>query len=329
MVLRRVCIVHNPEAGPASHRQLTGVVASRLREIGHEVRVDLTRGPGHGTDLAERALHDGFNLVVAAGGDGTVNEVLQPLAGSDAILGVIPAGTVNLWATEAGLPARPDALARLLSAGDVRRIDVGRVGGRRFLLMASVGLDAATVQGLNLALKRRVGRLAYGASFLTLATRYRGSAVNISLDGRIVRCTALALVVGNTRRYAGPFLATNHAVADDGMLDVVVVRGETILDGVGQLGAIASGFSALRQRLLYGRARVVVVESETAIPLQVDGDFHGFAPARFETLPCALRVLTGVPEPGLFAGNAPATVVARRAAAAGRNEEGARRVEAG
>lgn len=315
MDLRRVCIVHNPGAGHASRRELTQDVARRLRSMGHEVRVDVTRATGHGSDLASRAIRDGYDLVVAAGGDGTVNEVMQPLVGTGVILGAIPAGTVNLWATEAGLPARAGALAALLSAGDVRQVDVGRVGGRRFLLMASLGIDAATVQGLNLELKRRFGRLAYGASFLSMAPKYRGTKVRILLDGKVECCTALMVVVGNTRRYAGPFRATNHAIADDGMLDIAVLRGDTVQDGLSQLAAIISGASILRRSLLYGRARVIEVESESAIPLQVDGEFHGFAPARFEALPCALRVVTGVPESGLFGRPAPAVHQPREAVA--------------
>jgi YegS/Rv2252/BmrU family lipid kinase len=300
MELRRICIVHNPGAGRRSGGALTRSVAQRLREMGHAVRVDATHAPGHASELAERAISDGFDLVVAAGGDGTVSEVLQPLAGTSVIMGAIPAGTVNLWATEAGLPAQADSLARLFSAGHARSMDVGRVGDRRFLLMASLGLDAAAVQAMNLQLKRRIGRLAYGVSVLSLGAKYRGTPVRISLDGRVVNCTALVMVVGNTRRYAGPFFATPHAIADDGMLDVAVLRGDGVLEGLGQLGAIMTRSPALRRSMLYGRARVIEVESERPIPMQVDGDFYGFAPARFEALPSALRVVTGVPQAGLF-----------------------------
>lgn len=299
---RRVLIVHNPVAGRRARRGLTGAVARRLCAMGHEVRVDVTRGPGHGSELASRAIGEHFDLVVAAGGDGTVNEILQPLAGTDVVMGAIPVGTVNLWAAEAGLPLEPKSLADVLSFGEVQRIDVGQVGPRRFLLMASLGLDAATVQALNLNIKKRFGRLAYGASFLSVAYKYRGCELQLSLDGKLIHCTALMLVVGNTRRYAGPFLATPHAVADDGMLDVAVIQGDGILDGLGQLGAIVCGSAALRRSMLYGRARVIEVESLSPIPLQVDGDFHGFAPARFETLPGALRVAIGRPAAGLFSG---------------------------
>jgi diacylglycerol kinase (ATP) len=268
--------------------------------MGHDVRLEATRGPGHGSDLAEGAVREGYELVVAAGGDGTVNEVVQPLVGTHVAMGAIPIGTVNLWAAEAGLPAQADLLAGVLSRGDTRRIDVGRVGGRCFLLMASLGLDAATVQGLDVTLKRRVGRLAYGASFLSLASGYRGSRLRISLDGKELRCTALVLVVGNTRRYAGPFLATPHAIIDDGMLDIAVLRGDGILDSLGQLGAIVSRSTALRRSMLYGRASTIDIQSEAPIPLQVDGEFLGYAPARIETLPAALSVVVGTPKYGLF-----------------------------
>jgi diacylglycerol kinase (ATP) len=296
----RICIVHNPIAGrPAASHQAADV-AKCLVDAGASVDVVDTRGKGHAGHLAAKAVLEGYGMVVAAGGDGTVNEVIQALVGTDVIMGVIPSGTVNLWAREVGAPSTPSELARFLIDSPVRRVDVGSTGGRFFLLMAGIGLDAAVVEGVDPNLKKRAGRLAYAVSLGSLARGYRGTKVRISLDGRSRGCTALAIVIGNTRRYAGMMMATPHAIADDGMLDVTVVHGDNLLQGLSQVATMMAGVPSLRRRVFFGRAKLVEVHADVALPMQVDGDSAGVSSSRFESLPGALRVVASDRCGGLF-----------------------------
>jgi YegS/Rv2252/BmrU family lipid kinase len=266
------------------------------------VDVLVTVGRDHATKLAQRAVDSGCELVVAAGGDGTLNEVLQALAGTNAILGVVPVGTVNLWAAEAGLPASADELVQLFHALQPRRVDVGLAGDRHFLLMASIGLDAAAVQTVDARLKQKIGRWAYAVSLARLAGKYKGSDIRVSIDGTAIRSTALMMVIGNTRRYAGRLQVTPDAIADDGLLDLVVVRGGRVWNGLPQVVAVLTGIPALRRSLLHGRARTIEVDSEEPLPIQIDGDFYGFTPVRLGVQPGALRVIVGPrATPGLFA----------------------------
>jgi diacylglycerol kinase family enzyme len=192
-------------------------------------------------------------------------------------------------------------LAQLIDEPMVCRVDVGTVGDRRFLLMASLGIDAAVVQGVATRLKRTIGRWAYALTLTGLAAGYRGAEVRLALDGREVRCTALMVLLGNTRRYAGRFRTTPLAIADDGMLDIVVLQGGRIWEGLPQAGAMLAGIPALRRSVLQSRARLVEIDSDVPLPIQVDGDFYGFTPARFEVIPRALHVLVGPGRaPGLF-----------------------------
>ncbi|MGH2346175.1 MAG: diacylglycerol/lipid kinase family protein, partial [Chloroflexota bacterium] len=271
-----------------------------LRKLDRQVEVELTRGVGHATALAAQAVRERYPLVVAAGGDGTLNEVLQPLVGTGVGLGVLALGTVNLWARETCAPANPEALAELLDRGPFRWVDVGQAGSRYFLLMAGLGFDAAVVAGLSTALKRRLGRAAYALAAARLAPFYRGSRIRLRLDGHEERMTALLVLVSNTRRYGGNWQAIPHAVADDGLLDVLVIRGERFWTGVPQVGALLGG-ARRRHAVFQKRAAEIVVEAERMLPMQVDGDGAGLpAATRIVTVPRALRVLVAENPYGLF-----------------------------
>lgn len=287
---RHVLIINNPASGrPGAHRAVSRV-AIGMRAAGWRVDIEATTHRGHATILAAQATLAGIPLVVAAGGDGTVNEVLQALVGTGTALGVVPVGTVNLWAAEAGIPFDTDGLVALLSGSSHRLVDVGLAGSRHFLLMAGLGFDAAVVQAVPAALKRRLGRWAYAVAGVEIAGRYAGTPVRLRLDGREVRCTLLMMVVGNTRRYAGSFRATPHAVADDGQLDVCIIRGEHPYCSLPQLGAGLTGLSLLRHSVMRARAAQIEVLPESGLPMQIDGDFAGLAPMYISVRPRSLLV---------------------------------------
>lgn len=298
---RQVLIIHNPASGrPGSHRAVYRV-AQGMRVAGWRVDVEATAHRGHATILAAQAASEGISLVVAAGGDGTVNEVLQALVGTRTALGMLPVGTVNLWAAEARIPGDTDRLVALLSGPSRRLVDVGVAGSRYFLLMAGLGFDAAVVQAVPAALKRRIGRWAYAVAGAGVAGRYAGTPVRLRLDGRELRCTLLMMVIGNTRRYAGGFRATPRAVADDGQLDVCIIRGEHPFGSLPQLGAGLAGLSLLQHSVVRARVARIEVLPEFGIPMQVDGDFAGFAPAHISVRPQSLLVAApNDPRNGLF-----------------------------
>ena len=187
---RRVLFIANPRArGLAAGKRLDGAVRAVAAESGLDARLVWTQRPGEAGDLAREAWADGVDLIFACGGDGTLNEVLNGLDGVPAeagpAVGIVPGGTANVWAREAGIPRRSPAAAirAQIDAAPVR-VDLGRVqfgageeapaGGRRFLLMVSLGFDAAAVASVSPALKRRLGQLAYIWAGLRTAWRDRG-----------------------------------------------------------------------------------------------------------------------------------------------------------
>ena len=302
----RAWLIENPAAGQTNWEQQVRAAAATLRAAGWEVAVRRTARPGDATTLAREAVAAGCDVVVVAGGDGTVNEALQGLAGQRATaLAVLPAGTVNVWATELGARARDD-IAREIARGRRSTIDLGRVNGRYFLMMASAGFDAAAnadvADGYLKPLKRRGGLIPYVISALATLLRFRAPTVQLDLDGESIASRVLMVVAGNTRLYGGIAEITSQARADDGLLDVCVLTGR------GPLDMVRRTWSVLRRRqeadpgIIYRQARRVVLDPASPLHVQADGEDAGFTPCAFEAVPDALDVVVLSDTPPGFLG---------------------------
>ena len=292
----RARIIANPRSGglrlPLALNQLNQVAAA-LTEAGLPVEVCLTKRPGHARKLAREAVRAGMEMVVAAGGDGTVNDVIQELAGHDTALGVLPLGTVNVWARETGIPlSLPDA-ARVLLYGARRRVDLGRAGTRYFLMMAGIGFDAEVARRVEQSLLKRIGLklLDYLTTVGVLGVTQKPVRVRIRRDGRGRELSALMVVIGNTRLYGGALTFTRHAVADDGWLDVVVVGGGGLVYRLGILRNALLRRPRRGPRVRYHQARSIRVEADEPLPVQVDGEVVGTLPMSFSVAPLALTVI--------------------------------------
>ena len=286
----RATLIHNPASGRASRHSGLSAACQQLARHGWSVRMEATAGPGAATTLAREAVRRGDDVVIVAGGDGTINEAVQALAGTPVALGVLPVGTVNVWAREIGLPARAGAAAAALAEGECRTIDLGRAGDRYFLLMAGAGFDGAVTGLVDPSIKRRMGRWAYVIAAARLALRYGGTDATMDIDGRIVRCRLLLAVIGNTRLYAGRFNLT-AAIADDGLLDVVLFAGHRLWDDVPRLLKVLVGRAPREPGVMYFRTRRLHLSAVETMAVQVDGDYIGTTPIEFTVAPAALRVI--------------------------------------
>lgn len=312
---KRALLIYNPNAGAAgtspflvplgpqpTQAETIEEVLRAWRAAGWTITAQGTNGPDHATILARAAAMRNYEVVIAFGGDGTVNEVVNGLAGSTTALAALPSGTVNVWVRELGLPIQPLAAAQLLLEGTIRPVDLGRAGERYFLMMAGIGIDAAVTSEVRSEEKRRLGALAYVLRILSLAGRYRGTRTTLTLDGRRIKGRLLQVVVGNSRLYAGVFKVTHHAVIDDGLLDVCVIKGDHLYSLPRHAISILLRRHTLNPEIDYYRGRNIAIESTTPLPVQVDGEAIGYTPMTFEVVPGGLRVLLPkvVPQ-GLFA----------------------------
>jgi diacylglycerol kinase (ATP) len=301
---QRAVFIANPAARRLPRRgdleRSTRVAASAH---GLEAKIIWTDAPGHATELAREAEQTGANLVFACGGDGTLNEVLNGICGDEIVVGQVPGGTVNVWAREAGIPISPEAAIRAqLEAGDLR-IDLGRAGSRRFLLMASAGFDARAVATVSQRLKRRAGPLAYLIAATRTVWRDPGFRLDLTLDDQPpLRVDAGMMVIGNTRNYGGRGSVTLEASAVDGRLDIVAFLGHGAVATARMLPGVVLGRHLQSGRVLYRRASRIVVRpalGEDLPAMQVDGDTAETATDIYVE-PAAVRMLVPRPERPLF-----------------------------
>lgn len=308
-------VVFNPAAGQAEilERDLNAA-AEVWRRHGWDVELCPTAAAGDGTRLARRAAEQGYDLVVAAGGDGTINEVVNGLAGSATALATLPLGTMNVWARELSMPLQPLAAAEALLGWRVRPIDLGMAGERYFLLMAGIGFDAAITAGVKTEEKRRLGALAYVLRGIEQALNIRGARARLILDGRTIKGRVLMTVVGNTQLYGGLVKITHRASIDDGLLDVCVIRGDNFFSALRHTIAILRQRHSRDPEIEYYRARTIQIVARPRLPVQVDGDAIGETPMTFQVAPGALRALLPADLPEDLLQQPPAAEpVARRA----------------
>lgn len=285
---RLMWIVFNPTAGAARRRRL-----ERAAALLPSTRIVETTAPGHATQLARAAVASGARVVVAAGGDGTIAEVAAGLMGSDVTLGILPFGTANVLARELGLPLRAEPAARVIAAG--RRgvlhpcLAEGAQGSRLFVQMLGIGFDAAVVDALPPALKRRLGPLAYVVETLRQLPGYGFPPIRFRADGGAwEECAALLVMKG--RFYAGPFIVAPGAQAGmEGLRLVIQRRG-----GVGRtlLAGVALPLGLLPRLSFVTQACCTSLEVEgTGLLAQADGDRAGAPPLRVTDAASPLAVI--------------------------------------
>lgn len=288
----RAYLIVNPVAGGRLLRQTALRRAfGYLESQGVALDIEQTLAPGQATELSRRAAGLGYDLVIACGGDGTISEVANGLAGSGVPMGVLPSGTVNIWATEAGIPRDPMKAVRVLLQGQTRSVDLGQAGLRYFLLMAGVGLDGAVVRNLSLPMKRSLGWIAYVLTGVWTVAGFRGSQVALLVDGQRLDRHVVWIVIGNTRLYGGVVTATPKAKADDGLLDLCIFSGRGFLSSARYMIALLAGRHLSLKGVEYRHCKKVSVESVRLLPIQADGDHIGYTPQTFRIAAGALRVV--------------------------------------
>ena len=289
-----VAVIINPVAGGRRSLAPDERVRLALRALERhrvEGRVELTRAAGHGTELARRAVADGCGLVVAWGGDGTINEVASELVGTGTSLGIVRAGSGNGLARELGIPTRPDQALDIALTGRDRTVDAGEVEGRRFFNVAGVGFDAAMADSFNRLGGERRGPIRYAGVVAKALFGYRATHYSIEVDGRRVETDALIVAIANLSQYGSNAFIAPGARPDDGLLDVMVIgkRG-----AIGRISLLARAYARTVDRaadVTRLPATHVVVQSGQPILFHVDGESHqGGTTVEARIVPAAIRV---------------------------------------
>ncbi|MDR1305891.1 MAG: diacylglycerol kinase family lipid kinase [Verrucomicrobiales bacterium] len=270
-----ICIIFNPTAKGERAKKWAG----EIKRCFPGAEFHVTRDGGHARELARAAALRGCGKVVAVGGDGTINEVVNGIAGTAAALGIVPLGTANVFALELGIPAALEAAAAIVRAGRLRTVDLARAGRRHFIQLAGVGFDAETVQAADLAIKRRLGPLSYVLAAARVAAQ-EPPVLTVEADDRR-REEGCFMLVGNGRYYGGPFEFFPGARLDDGWLEVCLFKRRSHMDLLHYFQGVLCGTHTHFEDVEYFRARRIRVSAAHAVPVEVDGELAGVTPVEF------------------------------------------------
>ena len=299
MTYRKTFLIFNPFAGALRNgkreRLIDGSLRA-LRDAGIQAEAVATTGPGTAPAITRRCMEDGADLILVAGGDGTINEVVNGMIYSNVPLGILPAGTANVLATELAIGKRPETTARALPECVPERIAAGRIvnhlspEGRHFLLMAGVGLDAHIVYRITAGMKATLGKAAYWAGgFSQLGRRFPEFAVEV--DGASYR--ASFALVARVRNYGGDLEIAPRISLFEDEFEVVLFSGQSSFVYLKyMLGVVTRRIEGM-QGVTIVRARKVSCSGpeDTAIHAQVDGEYAGRLPLNIEIQPDALTLL--------------------------------------
>jgi len=288
----RVRIIVNPIAGRGTAGVLAAAVGKRLAAAGLQVERLETTSAGHASTMAREAADSGIDVVLACGGDGTVNETVQGLAGSDTALAVMPLGTANVLGHELELSRSPKRVTELILRGRRRRLDLGRCGDDWFLCVAGVGFDAFVALQMDnwrtgtITLASWVGRTWHAF------WRYPFEPLEVCIDGEPIDAPVYHLMIGNTRSYGGPFVITPGARPDDGKLDACAFGTSGKLRLALYLAATIPHVHHRFNDVTCVTGRKIEVSAARPVPVQLDGDYRRTTPVSFEVVPGAITVLS-------------------------------------
>lgn len=278
----RIKLIANPVAGGDARARIARAQA-HLEQRGCQVELCLTAARGDARAAAAEARSGGFDRIIAAGGDGTLNEVLNGLAPSTIPLAFLPLGTTNVFALEVGIPFAIEAACDIAVDGEARPVCLGRAGEERFLLMLSAGFDAEVVYRVSSRLKRWTGKFAYGVG--ALITLLRRSPAPLDLmreDGLVLR--GYGVVIGNGRLYGGKFSFTPAADLEESQLDVCLLLRPGRLGLLAALLRVALGQPLRATQALQFKTTALEVRG-AGVHAQFDGDYLGTLPLQVRAEP--------------------------------------------
>jgi YegS/Rv2252/BmrU family lipid kinase len=296
MSTRKVTLISNPKTGRYGSRRLRPIqeAASQLESLGVTVDLKLTSGPGDAAQIAARAARNGSADVIVAGGDGTINEAIQGLAGTNARLGILPRGTANVLARELGLPLDDERAVAVAAQGKSRQIYLGLAINettdekRHFVLMAGLGLDASVVRRVQPSLKKRIGKGAFWISGLSHLADWNPIPFTLEIDGK--KYTSTFAAIGKAARYGGDLAITPGARLDQREFEICIIETMSRVRYLHLLSyALRNGMPRDKPEVRFVNANRVKAYGDAAV--QIDGELLGELPMRFEIAPHSLEVI--------------------------------------
>lgn len=262
---------------------LRSLIEHELAAHGIQTHFVFTAHSGQAIDLAREAAEEGYYAVIASGGDGTINEIVCGLAGTQVVLGILPCGTANVLASELGIPSEIAKACSMIAQGKVKTLDLGMLNGRPFTMMAGIGFDAHVVRRVDRGLKGRWGAFSYLFVLMSQLWRYTFRPIEAVTDTG-EKVSGYYMFVQNASRYGSGFSASPDSRLDDGILELIVFPKRGFLKLVQYLlSDHKDSFDVLHRSIRS-------VDILTSHEIQIDGDYFCDGPAHIEIRRACLKV---------------------------------------
>jgi diacylglycerol kinase (ATP) len=292
-----IVLIFNPVAKRASIKKAS-LASYYLQSKGYEVEVLFTEKKGDAEGIAREAIRKSPSLIVACGGDGTFNEVINGISGSEIPVAILPLGTTNVLAKELGIPEDVENAMKIAVTGTTKTISLGKIAitrpsspvPRYFVLMAGIGFDGEAVFGIKEHIKKISGKGSYIYSGIRTLLRYAPDELTFNVDGKTY--SGYSAVIGKAARYGGNFMITPDARLTDPNLYICIFRGKKRLDiSRYAIGVITDSHLRFKD-IIYEKAKTILIDGKAHI--QIDGDYFDMTPAKVEVAPDMVKLVCPV-----------------------------------
>lgn len=289
----KILLIVNPVSGNQNVALIKEKVLKILEKNEHQYILEETKYPNSAYELALAGVENKMDLILAIGGDGTVNEILNAIAYKDAVLGIIPTGTGNLLATALGIPIDTEKALDIALNGEKKKIDLGKMNDKYFSIIAGCGFDASIMKNIKKADKKLLGFLAYFIEGIKQAIMPKRAVFRLVVDGKKYRKRALTVLFINSGNIFGNLITiVPNASMTDGLIDVCVFKPRNTAEFFPILWKILSKQEFVDTPEIYHRkASKIQLNCRPKLPVQADGDFIGIPPLTIEACPQALSVM--------------------------------------
>jgi YegS/Rv2252/BmrU family lipid kinase len=289
-----IVIICNPAAKGLSRKRMERA-SHFLKSRGYNVLMLFTERKGHAKELAQEAAKKSPSMIIAAGGDGTFNEVINGLAGSEIPMAILPLGTTNVLAKELNIPEDVDGALEAAIKGNPKTISLGKITAthpsspvtRYFVLMAGVGFDGEAIFNVNDTLKKLSGKGSYIYSGIKTLIEFRPGELVFHIDGKTF--SGYTAIIGKASKYGGHYMITPDVKLTDPFLSVCIFKGRKRFDILRYVFGIFMGRHLRFKDVEYTKATVIEVDGNAHV--QIDGDYFGKTPVKIEIAPNILRLM--------------------------------------
>ncbi|EKN71528.1 putative lipid kinase [Neobacillus bataviensis LMG 21833] len=284
--MKRARLIYNPTSGREVLKRNLPEILGKLEIAGYEASCHATTGAGDATAAARLAVERQYDVVIAAGGDGTIHEVVNGLAEQEyrPKLGIIPAGTTNDFARALHIPRDVGSAVDIITNGELIPVDIGRINDRYFINIAGGGKITEITYEVPSKLKTMLGQLAYYLKGMEMLPAFKASDLKIEYDGKLFEGEAMMFLVGLTNSIGGFEKLAPDSSINDGLFSLLILKKVNLAEFVRIATLAIRGEHVNDPNVLYTQANRIKVYSDEKVQLNLDGEFGGLLPAEFENL---------------------------------------------